>query len=240
MQIAMLGPLEVTADAGVPVPVTGARLRRLLILLALDADRVVDTGRLIDGLWEDEPPAGAANALQALVSRLRRTVPDVPIESHPTGYRLAVEPAAVDVSRFEQLVGTGRALLRSDPPGAATALADALDLWRGPALADVADAAFARGPAARLDELRLSAVEQRIDARLASGEAAALVPELHALVRAHPVRERFAGQLIRALRAANRPAEALAAYAWLRSTLAETLGTEPAPELAALHLELLR
>ncbi|MBE1487635.1 AfsR/SARP family transcriptional regulator [Plantactinospora soyae] len=240
MQIAMLGPLEVTSDSGAPVPVSGPRLRRLLILLALDADRVVDTGRLIDGLWEDEPPTGAANALQALVSRLRRSVPDAPIESHPTGYRLAVEPAAVDVSRFERLVGAGRALLRSDPPGAATVLADALDLWRGPALADVAHADFARGPAARLDELRLTATEQRIDARLASGEAAALVPELHALARAHPVRERFAGQLIRALRATDRPAEALAAYARLRSTLAETLGTEPAPELAALHLELLR
>ncbi|MDW5329007.1 AfsR/SARP family transcriptional regulator [Plantactinospora sp. KLBMP9567] len=240
MQIAMLGPLEVTADTGAPVPVSGARLRRLLILLALDADRVVDTGRLIDGLWEDEPPAGAANALQALVSRLRRTVPDAPIESHPTGYRLAVEPAAVDVRRFERLVGTGRAMLGSDPPGAAEVLADALGLWRGPALADVAHAGFARGPAARLDELRLTAVEERIDARLASGEAAVLVPELRALAEAHPLRERFTGQLVRALAATGRSAEALAAYARLRRTLAETLGTEPAPELAALHLELLR
>ncbi|MEE6257507.1 AfsR/SARP family transcriptional regulator [Plantactinospora sonchi] len=240
MQIAVLGPLEVTADTGAPVTVGGARLRRLLILLALEPGRIVDTGRLVDGLWEGTPPAGAANALQALVSRLRRTVPGVPVESHPTGYRLAVDPTAVDVARFEHLVDTGRALLASDPPGAATVLADALRLWRGPALADVADADFARAPAARLDELRLTATEQRVEAQLAAGEAAALVPELRALVAAHPLRERFAGQLIRALRDTGRTAEALTAYARLRGTLAETLGAEPSAEIAALHLELLR
>ncbi|MEO3820323.1 BTAD domain-containing putative transcriptional regulator [Plantactinospora sp. B24E8] len=240
MQIGVLGPLEVTADTGTPVAVGGARLRRLLILLALEPGRIVDTGRLIDGLWADAPPAGAANALQALVSRLRRAIPGLPVESHPVGYRLAVDATAVDVHRFEHLVRTGRDLLASDPPGAATVLADALRLWRGPALADVADADFARAPAARLDELRLTATEQRVEARLAAGEAAALVPELQALVTAHPLRERFAGQLIRALRDTGRAAEALTAYARLRGTLADTLGTEPSAELATLHLTLLR
>ncbi|MEV4755385.1 BTAD domain-containing putative transcriptional regulator [Micromonospora sp. NPDC049559] len=240
MRIGLLGPLEVQTGSGARVEVSGARLRRLLILLALDAGRVVPSAELVDGVWGDEPPSGTVNALQALVSRLRRAVPEAPVDSHPSGYRLAVAAEAVDLARFERLAAAGRAALPVDPARAVAVLTEALALWRGPALADVADADFARAPVARLDELRLGATEDRIEALLALGEAASLIPELRALVAAHPVRERPAGQLIRALRAAGRPAEALAGYDRIRTALAETLGTDPSPELAALHLELLR
>ncbi|GAA4675928.1 BTAD domain-containing putative transcriptional regulator [Phytohabitans rumicis] len=240
MRIALLGPLEVRADSGAPIELGGARLRTLLIRLALDPGRVVTTGALVDALWGAEPPAGAANALQALVSRLRRALPDGVIESHPAGYRLAVPAEAVDARRFEREVAAGRGALAADPAGAAATLAGALALWRGPAFADVADAPFALAPAAHLAELRLAATEDRVEAALALGDGAALVPELEALALAHPLRERLAGLLIRALRAADRPAEALAAYDRLRGALADTLGTDPSPELAALHVALLR
>ncbi|MDQ7909807.1 BTAD domain-containing putative transcriptional regulator [Phytohabitans sp. ZYX-F-186] len=240
MKIALLGPLEVRAGSGAPVEVGGARLRTLLIRLALDPGRVVTTSTLIDALWDDEPPAGAANALQALVSRLRRALPEGTVESTPAGYRLAVPPEAVDMCRFERGVTAGRARLATDPAGAAELLAAALALWRGPALADVLEADFAQAPAARLNELRLAAIEDRVDAALALGDGAGLVPELESLALAHPLRERLAGQLIRVLRRAGRPAEALAAYDRLRTALADSLGTDPSPELAALHLALLK
>ena len=239
MEIALLGPLEVRAGSGAPVEVGGARLRTLLIRLALDPGRVVTTSALIDALWDDDPPAGAANALQALVSRLRRALPEGAVESTPAGYRLAVPPEAVDACRFERDVAAGRVRLAADPCGAAELLAGALALWRGPALADVAEAGFARAPAARLNELRLAAIEDRVDAALATGDGAGFVPELEALSLAHPLRERLTGQLIRVLRDAGRPAEALTAYDRLRSALADSLGTDPSPELAALHLSLL-
>src|SRR5262245_33873490 len=123
----MLGPLEVRADGGGAVEVAGARLRTLLIVLALEPGRLLPAARLIDGIWGADPPAGAANALQALVSRLRRALPRAPIESHPTGYRLALEPDAVDAARFERRI----AAARSAPPGdAARLLREALELWR--------------------------------------------------------------------------------------------------------------
>ncbi|OLF12225.1 hypothetical protein BLA60_09550 [Actinophytocola xinjiangensis] len=226
MRIAMLGPLEVLADDGTPVEVTGARLRALLIALALDPGRAVSTERLIDDVWARRPPAEAGNALQALVSRLRRALPEPVVESGPAGYRLAVEPAATDVHRFETLAAAGR-------------VREALDLWRGEALADVNGAPFARAPRARLDELRLAALGDRIEADLAAG-APDLVAELEALVAEHPLRERFAGLLMRALTLAGRSGDALAVYARTSEALAAELGTDPSPELSALHLEVLR
>ncbi|MFB9234173.1 BTAD domain-containing putative transcriptional regulator [Plantactinospora siamensis] len=240
MQIAMLGPLAVVGAGDVPVPLTGNRLRRLLILLALDPGRVVETSRLVAGLWPADPPAGAINALQALVSRLRRALPDVPVESHPNGYRLAVPAEAVDVVRFERLAAAGRRALPADPAAADALLTEALDLWRGPALAELADSAVAAGLLARVEEVRLGAIEDRVEARLALGAADTLVAELRALVAAHPLRERPAAQLIRALRAGGRTAEALAAYDSIRTELADRLGVDPSAELAALHLDLLR
>jgi predicted ATPase/DNA-binding SARP family transcriptional activator len=239
VQIAMLGPLEVRADSGEPVEIGGARLRTLLILLALEPGGVLTIRRIVEALWEDDPPGHAANAVQALVSRLRRAIPQIVIESTSVGYRLMIEPDAVDVPRFERLVATGRAELAGDPAGAAATLRAALALWRGPALADVADAAFAQAPVARLTERRLAAIEDRIEADLRAG-ARPPAEELEELVTRHPVRERLTGQLMRALVAAGRPADALNAYERLRRTLADRLGVDPSPELAALHLEILR
>ncbi|MFG2056610.1 BTAD domain-containing putative transcriptional regulator [Micromonospora sp. NPDC048930] len=240
MRISLLGPLELRADAGTPVEVGGARLRRLLILLALEPGRTVTVGRLADGVWDGDPPAGVANALQALVSRLRRSAPGLPVEAQPGGYRLTLSRDDVDLHRFEAAVNAGRSRLATDPAGACRRLAEALALWRGPALADVADADFARAPVARLTELRLAATEDLVAARLAAETPDALLPELRELVAAHPLRERLTGLLIRALHRAGHPAEALAEYERLRTTLADTLGTDPGPELTALHLEILR
>ncbi|MGW4153602.1 AfsR/SARP family transcriptional regulator [Micromonospora chersina] len=238
MRINLLGPLELRADTGTPVEVGGARLRRLLILLALEPGRTVTVGRLTDALWADGPPAGAGNALQALVSRLRRA--GLPVEAQPGGYRLAVAPDDVDTHRFEAAVRAARARLADDPTEGCRRLTEALDLWRGPALADVADADFARAPVARLTELRLAATEDLVEARLDRAAPEALLPQLCELVAAHPLRERLTGLLIRVLHRAGRPAEALAEYERLRATLADTLGADPGPELAALHLEILR
>ena len=236
VRVAMLGPLAVRAEDGSPVEVTGARLRALLVLLALDPGHVVTTDRLVDGVWGDEPPAEAVNALQALVSRLRRT--GLTVESRPTGYRLALDPDDVDVHRFERLATHGRATLAADPATAGTVLREALGLWRGPALADAAGAPFAQAPVARLTELRLAATGDRIEAELGNG--ADPVPELESLVAEHPLRERFAGLLMRALAGAGRTADALAVFARTRAALAEELGADPSAELSALHVELLR
>jgi predicted ATPase/DNA-binding SARP family transcriptional activator len=240
LRIALLGPLEVRAGPGLPVvEVAGPRLRRLLLRLALDPGRVVTTGQLVDAVWDQDPPAGAANALQALVSRLRRVLPDA-VESSPAGYRLAVPTEAVDANRFEALALAGRERLGADPGRARELLGEALDLWRGPALADAATAAFAGPAVARLEDLRLRALEDRVEADLAAGAGDRLVAELEELVAANPLRERLSGQLLRALAMAGRQADALGAYERLRARLAEELGIDPSPELQALHVAALR
>lgn len=240
MRISLLGALEVRGEDGSGVGVGGTRLRALLILLALEPGRVVASELLIDGIWQDDPPAGAANALQALVSRLRRALPGVDVESHPAGYRLVVEPDAVDVVRFERLASAGRGALARDPDTAAHLLRQALELWRGPALLDVAGSDFFRAPVTRLSELRMAVLEDRIEADLRLGRGRELTGELTSLVAEHPLRERMVGALMRALVAAGRPAEALAAYGKAREALAEELGADPSPELSALHTAVLR
>src|SRR5262249_11851915 len=155
--------------------------RTLLIRLALDPGHVVPSAQLVEAVWEEEPPDSALNALQALVSRLRRILPGA-IRSHPSGYELSVPSDAIDAERFGAIAEAGREQLRPDPRAAAAALREALALWRGPALADVSDAAFARAPAARLDELRLRTTEDAIDAELSCGQTDSLVAELDALV----------------------------------------------------------
>lgn len=240
MRFRVLGPTQVLLADGREIPVGGPRLRALLALLLLDAGRVVSADRLIDGLYGEHPPRGAANALQSQVSRLRQALPaeENPVEFHPAGYRLAVDPEDVDAYRFERRAEAGRrALAGGDWPRAATVLREALELWRGPALADVPGAP---AQAARLDELRLAAIEDRVEADLAMGASAALVAELREFVVAHPLRERSRGQLMRALSALGRPAEALAEFEDARSTLAEQLGTDPSAELATIHLAVLR
>ncbi|MEU8388190.1 BTAD domain-containing putative transcriptional regulator [Micromonospora sp. NPDC048842] len=243
MRFRILGPTQVVLADGREVPVGGPRLRALLALLLLDAGRVVSAERLIDGLYGEHPPRGAANALQSQVSRLRQALPagHDPVEFHPAGYRLVVDPDDVDAYRFERLAGAGRrALVDGDWPRAATVLREALELWRGPALADAIGAAGAPAQAARLDELRLAAIEDRVEADLALGAQSALIAELRELVVAHPLRERSRGQLMRALAALGRPAEALAEFEEARHTLAEQLGVDPSAELAAVHLAVLR
>jgi predicted ATPase/DNA-binding SARP family transcriptional activator len=240
VRIGMLGPLEVRDRDGAPVPVSGARLRTLLIELALAPGKLVPTAQLVDAVWGDEPPAGAGNALQALVSRLRRALPEAVVESHPAGYRLLIDPSAVDVTRFERLVADGRAALPDDPARAASTLRAALSLWRGPALLDVAGVDFFQPTLTRLDELRLTATEVRVEADLQLGRGAGLVIELTALVAEHPLRERMVGALMRALSEAGRPAEALTVYERIRQTLADQLGADPSPELSAVHTAALR
>ncbi|WP_329421341.1 AfsR/SARP family transcriptional regulator [Streptomyces sp. NBC_01268] len=236
----LLGPLTVS---GAPAP-GGPRVRALLALLLLDAGRTVTTGRLVDGVYGTEPPAGAANALQSQVSRLRRVLPEgVSVEHSPAGYRLTgTGPEDVDALRFEHLAREGAlAGAAGDPVRAARLLREALGLWQGPALADVREFPYADGQAARLEALRLDALEACAEARLASGEdPAPLVRELAEAAAAHPLRERLRALQIRALAGAGRQAEALAAYEEVRGALAEELGADPSPELAAAHLAVLR
>ncbi|MEU6742645.1 BTAD domain-containing putative transcriptional regulator [Streptosporangium sandarakinum] len=240
MQFGVLGPLEVRSAAGEEIPVGGPRPRALLVMLLLNAGRVVGVTELIDGQYGDDPPAGAANALQAQVSRLRRKLPAGVVEFHGAGYRLAVDPGDVDVHRFERLAREGRRLLAEGHHGAAAGtLREALGLWRGPALADLPPGSFRREREARLEELRLAAAEDLVEAELALPEGTS-VAELRRLADAHPLRERFRGQLMRALHAAGRQAEALEVFEETRRTLAEELGADPSPELAAVHLAVLR
>ncbi len=233
VRIGILGPLDVRDDAGRPVEVAGRRLRTLLIRLALDPGRAVPAETLIDDLWPEAPPAGAANALQSLVSRLRAALGPAAVESGQGGYRLVVRPADVDATEFDRRV-------TASTGGASGPLREALALWRGPALADAADSVFAAPVVARLEELRLTATEELIEAELAAGRAAALIPELEELRARNPLRERLHGQLMRALYATGRPAAALDVYDDLRRTLADRLGADPSPDLAELHLAVLR
>jgi predicted ATPase/DNA-binding SARP family transcriptional activator len=241
VRIGILGPLEVRDDAGSLLPVGGARLRAMLIRLAIADGQAVSVDRLAEDLWDGQGPADAANAVQALVSRLRGAVGRDSVEFGPAGYRLAVDPDSVDARAFEQQVGAGRrALADGRTAEAASLLAEALGRWRGPALADVADAPFAAATITRLSELRLAALEDRIDAELALGQGVGLVPELQELAAEHPLRERLRGQLMRALQAAGRQADALTAYEDIRRALAEQLGVDPSPALAAVYLAILR
>ncbi|MGW6416875.1 BTAD domain-containing putative transcriptional regulator [Streptomyces sp. NPDC055055] len=242
----LLGPLATADAAGSPQPVAGGPgVRALLARLLLDAGRTVPVDRLVDGLYGEEPPAGAPGALQAQVSRLRKALPPgAAVEFTGAGYRLALgDPtAAVDALRFEALAREGaRIRAAGDPARAAGLLREALGLWRGPALADVRDAPFAAAQAARLDALRLDAVEEWAAAALAAGDdPALLVRELEAAAGEQPLRERLRALQMRALGAAGRQAEALVVYEDVRTALAGELGADPSPELSAVHLGLLR
>ncbi|WAL66541.1 BTAD domain-containing putative transcriptional regulator [Amycolatopsis cynarae] len=239
MQIGMLGPFEVRTGDGALADVPGARLRGLLIALALEPGHVVPKATLVDWIWGENPPADAANALQRLVSRLRKALPEGSVDGHPNGYRLRVEPDSVDAVRFERLLG--QAGVDGDPRRVRL-LREALALWRGAAMQDVGlqDSAAFDAAVTRLEGLRLTAMEDRFDAEIGLGHGAELVTELTDLVAAHPVRERLVAALMRALVAPGRDTEALLVYQRTRETLADTLGVDPSPELSALHVALLR
>ncbi|SEM14578.1 AfsR/SARP family transcriptional regulator [Nonomuraea pusilla] len=238
MRFQILGPTVALDEDGAPVTLGGPRGRALLTLLALDAGRIVSAGRLVDGMYGPHPPEGTANALQSQVSRLRRALGRDLVEFHPSGYRLVADRDDVDAGRFERLAAEGRGALASgDAARAATLLREALALWRGTPLADAPHAAAA---AAALEELRLAATEDRVQADLELGGHREVVAELRGLTAAHPLRERLRAQLMRALYGAGRQAEALAVYAEARRVLGEELGVDPGPELAAAHLAVLR
>jgi len=247
MQFRILGSVEVALDDR-PLNVGGYKQRAALVVLLLSPNRVVLADRMIHELWGEEAPRQAAGSLQAYISNLRRVLepdraPREParlLRSQPGGYLLAVEPGQIDAWRFEQLAGEGRGRLRAGHPGAASeALTKALEEWRGPALAEFRDEPFASAEAARLEELRAVALEDRIAADLARGEHGAVIAELQGLVAQEPLREQLWAHLILALYRSGRQGDALAAYRSCRRTLDEELGIEPGPTLRQLERDVL-
>ena len=242
MQVGLLGPLLVVGRDGRPIKIAGRRLQALLVRLALDPGRRVSGADLVDAVWADDVPGDPVNALQSLVSRLRRAlgVGEV-IEQDGTGYRLAIIPEAVDTVAFGALVEAARRrLAEGDEPEGLDDLIAAEALWRGEPFAEVGDASYAVGRRAQLGELRLGASLDRLGILIRTGRAGEAVGELEALAEANPLHEPVAGALIRALAAAGRTPEALAHYEAIRTFLGDRLGTDPGPELQALHLQLLR
>jgi predicted ATPase/DNA-binding SARP family transcriptional activator len=235
LELGVLGPLEVARD-GVPLELRGPRQRAVLALLALHANEPVSRERLIDGVWGDDPPETAVNALQVAVHALRRVLGSGRIETRKHGYVLRLEPGELDLDRFSRLVERAD---EQEGPAAGDTLREALGIWRGEALADLSAAPFASVEAGHLDELRLAALERRIEADLEAGRED-LVAELQELVAEEPLRERFRRHLILALYRAGRQADALEAYREARRTLLDELGVEPGPELRRLEQAILR
>ncbi|RAY11066.1 AfsR/SARP family transcriptional regulator [Actinomadura craniellae] len=243
MRFGVLGPLAVWTDDDRPVPVPGVKVRALLADLLAHEGRPVPADRLIDDLWGEALPGNPPGALSAKVSQLRRVLEDAEpgaralVATRPAGYLLQVEGDRVDAHRFRSLVA--RARETAGPADRAAVLAEALALWRGPALPDFADEPFAQAVIARLEELRLTTLEDHAEVRLALGEHGVLAGELGDLLAAHPFRERLRAAHLRALYRAGRPSEALESYERLRTELADELGLDPGPELAALHQAIL-
>jgi DNA-binding SARP family transcriptional activator len=227
----LLGPVEA------PAKLPGGKPKALLARLLLEPGRVVPADTLVDDIWRD-PPASAHKVVQVYVSQLRKALGAAAIETRAPGYLVRAERDESDLGRFERLAE--RAGTTSEPARKASLLREALDLWRGPALAEFRDEPFAESAARRLAELRLYALEERIDADLELGEHARLVPELEALVEQEPLRERPRGQLMVALYRCGRQAEALARYRDGRSLLVDELGIEPGPALQELERSILR
>jgi DNA-binding SARP family transcriptional activator len=246
VEFRLLGPFDVLVD-GRSAELGGAKQRALLAILAIRANEIVPSERLIEELWLGHAPESAVNTLQGYVSRLRKAlVPDGSnsaepiIVFRPPGYVLTLAPEHIDSRRFERLVGEAEARAATgDAKGAAASLREALDLWRGAALADFTYEEFAQAEIARLGELRLKAIEERIDADLACGHHSALVPELEALVAEHPLRERLRAQQMLALYRSGRQGEALAVYRETRKTLGDELGIEPTLSLQELERAIL-
>jgi predicted ATPase/DNA-binding SARP family transcriptional activator len=244
MRFGVLGPLEVWTEDQRPVSIPGVKVRALLVDLLLQEGRPVSADRLVEDLWGDHPPGNSAGALQAMVSRLRRALEAAEpggrdlVVLQDSGYRLDVAPTAVDIGRFTALTTAARAA--GDRRGRVALLADALATWRGPAAADFADELFAISAVSRLEELRLTAVEDSAEARLGIGEHAVLAGELGDLVDRHPLRERLRAVHVRALYRAGRQSEALASVDDLRARLGRELGVDPGPEITALREAILR
>ncbi|GGT22208.1 AfsR/SARP family transcriptional regulator [Streptomyces purpureus] len=242
MRFGVLGPLAVWTDDGGVAPVPERKVRGLLAELLIEPGRVVAADTLVEDLWSGRPPADPAGAVQTRVSRLRRALAagggrDL-VAHRPPGYALLVAPERVDAGRFAALTARARAL--PAPAARAALLTEALGLWRGPAYADFRDEPFVREAVARLEEHRLTAVEDLAEARLDLGEHAPLAADLAEPVARHPLRERLRASHMRALYGAGRPSEALDSFHTLRHALAADLGLDSAPELTALYEEMLR
>jgi DNA-binding SARP family transcriptional activator len=232
----ILGPLEVEGDRG-PVPVGGQQQRALLAVLLLEAGRVVATDRLVDLLWGEDPPKTATTSLQNAISRLRRELGAETLETRAPGYVLHADPERIDAHRFERVLRDAR---RASADERRALLQSALDLWRGPALAEFAFEQFAQAEIRRLEELRLVAREELIEADMELGRHGDVVGELEALVGMHPLRETLRRQLMLALYRSGRQAEALDVYQDARARFVDELGIEPGPELKRLQSEILR
>jgi len=237
VEFRILGPLEVR-EQGRSLPLGGAKQRALLAILLLHPNEVVSTDRLIDGLWGERPPSTATKTLQVYVSQLRKKLGKELLVSHPPGYLLRVDEGARDLDRFEALVSEAKGA--AEPYAAAAKLREALALWRGSPLADFAYYAFAVSEVERLSELRLAALEERLELELALGLHADLIGELEALVAEHPFRERLPWQLMLALYRCGRQAEAIEVYEQARRALREELGLDPGKSLRDLHQAILR
>jgi DNA-binding SARP family transcriptional activator len=236
----LLGPVVALVDGRV-VELGGPRHRGVLVVLLTQAGRLVPASRIIDAVWGDEPPASAANLVQRSVSQLRKAVGHDAIETRGAGYMARVEPDALDLHVFERLARAGSVALGDGHfEEAAGVLREALALWRGAALADLADQPFLEHEAARLEEMRLLALERALEADLACGRPADALAEAEELVHAHPLRERPRELVMRALYGAGRQAEALEAYRRTRATFVEELGIEPGPALQELERAILR
>jgi WD40 repeat protein/DNA-binding SARP family transcriptional activator len=239
MEFRLLGSIEVSED-GRARSLGGPKQRAVLAHLVLRANQVVTSDRLIDELWGEGAPPAARSSLRSYVSHLRKALGADRLEGRSGGYVLNAEPAAIDVLRFEALVGNARGVAATDPAAAAATLTDALGLWRGPALDDLSNYASLRPEIFRLEELRVAATEERIGAELDLGRHAELVPELDTLVGAHPLRERLWGHLMAALYRSGRQGDALAAFQRARALLSDELGIDPSPELCRLQEQILR
>ena len=240
MEVAILGPLRLTVD-GAERAVPPGRQPALLAALALRADQVVSADRLVDIVWGDDAlPANPANALQGRISQLRKIVGRDAISQETAGYRLRLDPMGVDAHRFEQLARQGHdRLAAGDAHAAVTLLDQALDLWRGTALAEFVEEPWARGEAARLEERRLAAVEDRFEAALALGRHTTALPELEATLAQHPLRERLRKLVMLALYRLGRQSDALETYEEGRRILGDELGLDPGPELQQLQRDIL-
>ena len=245
IEFRVLGPLEVVDETRV-LSLGGHKQRGVLALLLLERNRVVPRDRLVDALWGESPPASAANSVQVYISKLRRLLGDggsgeSALVTAPPGYLLRLAPGTLDADEFERLLVEGKSALRSESfAEAEMILANAVALWRGPALADLASEPFAQPEIARLEGLRLDALEARFEAMLAVGRESEAVGELQALVALHPLDERLRAQLMVALYRSGRHADALETYRAFRQILDEDLGLEPNPELRQLEHAILR
>ncbi|MGZ8566779.1 MAG: nSTAND1 domain-containing NTPase, partial [Actinomycetota bacterium] len=239
MQFRVLGPLEVDAGGG-PIALGGPKQRAVLAHLLLRANELVPAETLVDEIWAEEPPQQSRNIIQTYISHLRKALGRDRIQSHAPGYRLRLDPSELDATRFAALMRDAKKALPVDPNIAVRTLDDAMALWRGPALADLADQSSLLAEAARLDELRLEAQEVRLEGLLAGGAQARAIGELETLLARHPWRESLWGLLMLAYYREGRQAEALRSFQRAREILADELGIDPSPELLRLHERVLQ